>query len=127
MAVGIAQHALGAAFADPRLPAVTVDDYAEMSVKISVLSILEPTAVESFDELAAAVRPGVDGLLVTAGSRRGTLLPSVWEDLPDPAQFLDALWVKAGLSRRSWPTGLAVARYETEEFGDLGPRDPLST
>lgn len=122
LAVGVAKHALGAAFSDPRLPAVTTDDYTAMSVKVSVLSDLEPMTVESFDELVPAVRPGIDGLLVTAGSRRATLLPSVWEDLPNPARFLDALWAKAGLARGAWPPGLTVARYETEEFGDPGPR-----
>jgi AmmeMemoRadiSam system protein A len=122
LAVGVAQHALSAAFADPRLPPITVDEYAVMSVKVSVLSALEPMAVTSVAELLDAVAPGVDGLVVAAGSRRATLLPSVWADVPDPRRFLDVLWAKAGLTPGTWPADAAVSRYATEEFGDLGPR-----
>jgi hypothetical protein len=48
----------------------------------------------------------------------------VWHSLPRPEDFLDALWRKAGLRPGQWPAGLAVHRYEVEEFA--GPaRDHL--
>ena len=34
--------------------------------------------VDCYEDLLAAVRPGVDGLLLEAGPYRSTLLPSVW-------------------------------------------------
>ena len=122
LVVDVARHALAAAFADPRLPPVTRDDFAEMSVKVSVLTTPEPVRAASFDELVAAVRPGVDGLLVEARRHRATLLPSVWDHVADTDQFLGVLWQKAGLARGAWPAGVAVSRYTTEEFGDPGPR-----
>jgi uncharacterized protein len=122
LVVDVAHHALAAAFADPRLPPVTRDDFAEMSVKVSVLTTPEPIPAGSFDELGAAVRPGVDGLLVEARRHRATLLPSVWDHVADTDRFLGVLWQKAGLARRAWPAGVAVSRYTTEEFGDPGPR-----
>jgi AmmeMemoRadiSam system protein A len=122
LVVDVARHALAAAFADPRLPPVTRDDFAEMSVKVSVLTTPEPVPAASFDELVAAVRPGVDGLLVEARRHRATLLPSVWDHVADTDQFLGVLWQKAGLARGAWPAGVAVSRYTTEEFGDPGPR-----
>jgi uncharacterized protein len=122
LVVDVARHALAAAFADPRLPPVTRDDFAEMSVKVSVLTTPEPVPAATFDELVAAVRPSVDGLLVEAGRDRATLLPSVWDHVADTEQFLDVLWQKAGLVRGAWPAGVAVSRYTTEEFGDPGPR-----
>ncbi|HSO96043.1 MAG TPA: AmmeMemoRadiSam system protein A [Acidimicrobiia bacterium] len=124
LVVDVARHALDAAFADPRLPPVTRDDFAQMSVKVSVLSPPEPMAVSTFDELVAAVRPGIDGVLVDDGRHRATLLPSVWDHLPVPERFVEALWQKAGLARGAWPAGMAVSRYATEEFGDPGPRPP---
>ncbi len=48
---------------------------------------------------------------VAAQNRRATLLPSVWQQLPDPAEFLDALWRKAGLPRGYWSADLLVQRY----------------
>jgi AmmeMemoRadiSam system protein A len=122
LVVDVARHALAAAFADPRLPPVTRDDFAEMSVKVSVLTTPEPVPAASFDELVAAVRPGVDGLLVEARRHRATLLPSVWDHVADTDQFLGVLWQKAGLARGAWPAGVAVSAYTTEEFGDPGPR-----
>ncbi len=122
LVVDVARHALAAAFADPRLPPVTRDDFAEMSVKVSVLTTPEPLPAASFDELVAAVRPGVDGVLVEARRHRATLLPSVWDHAADTDQFLGVLWQKAGLARGAWPAGVAVSRYTTEEFGDPGPR-----
>ena len=122
LVVDVARHALAAAFADPRLPPVTRDDFAAMSVKVSVLTAPEPVPAASFDDLVAAVRPGVDGLLVEARRHRATLLPSVWDHVADTDEFLGVLWHKAGLARGAWPAGVAVSRYTTEEFGDPGPR-----
>jgi uncharacterized protein len=122
LVVDVARHALAAAFDDPRLPPVTRNDFEEMSIKVSVLTRPAPLSTATFDELVAAVRPGVDGLLVEAGRHRATLLPSVWGHVADAEQFLGVLWQKAGLARRAWPADVAVSRYSTEEFGDPGPR-----
>lgn len=112
----VAHNATAAAFDDPRMPPLTTDDFAVATVKVSVLSPLEAIEVGSEADLLAQVRPGVDGLLVAAASRRGTFLPSVWEQLPRPRDFLDGLWQKAGFEPRSWPDGLQVWRYQTDEF-----------
>lgn len=122
LVVDVARHALAAAFADPRLPPVTRNDFEEMSITVSVLTRPERLAAATFDELVATVRPGVDGLLIEAGRHRATLLPSVWGHVADIEEFLSVLWRKAGLARRAWPADVAVSRYDTEEFGDPGPR-----
>jgi len=118
LADDVAKNSIGAAFGDPRLPPVTWDDYAHMSVKISVLGPLVQIAVASGGELRRSVRVGVDGLLITAGRRRATFLPSVWEQVPDHDMFMRMLWEKAGLDAGDWPRTLEVFRYETVEFGD---------
>ena len=73
--------------------------------------------IASEGELIAQLRPGEDGLILEDGARRGTFLPKVWEALPDPAAFLAALKVKAGLPRDHWSAGLRVWRYGTDRFG----------
>jgi AmmeMemoRadiSam system protein A len=118
----VADNAVGAAFRDPRMPALTAFEFARMSLHVSVLSPPEPMAVSSRDELRSALEPGRDGLLVEAGRRRGTFLPAVWEQLADVDDFLDQLWHKAGLSPRAWPGRLRVWRYRATEFGVDGPR-----
>jgi uncharacterized protein len=122
LVIDVARHALAAAFADPRLPPVTVADYEAMTVKVSVLSAPRPIPATNHPELIERVRPGVDGLLVECEHRRATLLPTVWEHLRDPRAFLAALWEKAGLRPGTWPPRTRVARYRTDEFADDGPR-----
>ncbi|MCF8014581.1 MAG: AMMECR1 domain-containing protein, partial [Chromatiaceae bacterium] len=69
-------------------------------------------------ELLAAIEPGVDGLILSEGHRRGTFLPSVWEQLPTREEFLRHLKQKAGLAPDYWSPQIQVARYRTESFGD---------
>jgi AmmeMemoRadiSam system protein A len=124
LAVSVARHALGAAFADPRVPPLTHADYVEMSIKVSVLSEPVPLAASSAREVAHAVEPGVDGLVLAAPGYSSTLLPSVWRQLREVDDFLDALWAKAGLPPGAWLPGTRVLRYTTDEFGSPGPRPP---
>ena len=67
---------------------------------------------------AAQIRPGEDGLILQDGPNRGTFLPSVWESLPDPVQFLTHLKHKAGLAANHWSDRVEVYRYRTESFGE---------
>lgn len=127
LVVDVAHNAERAAFADPRLPAVTPAQFEVMDVKVSVLSPLEELAVHDARQLAAVVVPGVDGLLLDSRRHRGTFLPSVWEQLPTVDEFLSHLWHKAGLRPYAWPDDLRVLRYRTTEFGDPGPRAPIRT
>jgi AmmeMemoRadiSam system protein A len=120
LADDVAAHAYDAAFRDPRLPAVTSDDAALMTVEISVLGPLERLGVRSRQELAAMLRPGVDGLWINSREGRATFLPSVWDQIDGVDDFLDHLWMKAGIPHRRWPDDLEVDRYTVEEFDD-GP------
>jgi AMMECR1 domain-containing protein len=54
----------------------------------------------------------VDGVLLEFGGRRATFLPQVWEQLPEPRQFLTQLKRKAGLPADFWAEGLRLSRYE---------------
>lgn len=119
----VMQNAYKSAFADPRVPTVTAADFEVMTIKVSVLSPLEPLGdVPSAAALAAAVEPGVDGLLVDDGRRRATFLPSVWAKVHDPDEFVELLVRKAGLSTRRWSPATRAWRYTTVEVTDPGPR-----
>lgn len=114
------------AMRDPRLPPVSVDDWPELDVEVSVLSPAEPMRVTGREQLLALLRPGVDGLILTDGTRRATFLPAVWAKLTDPAMFLDRLLAKGGWPAGGWPPGLAVSRYRTAQFTDRAPRPALA-
>ncbi len=108
---------------DPRLPKVTEADWPELDVKVSVLTVPVPIPADDPDALVRALRPGIDGLLLTADERRATFLPSVWAKVPDPAEFLAALLDKGGWP--DWPDGMRALRYTSVEFADPAPRAAL--
>lgn len=112
----IVSNAYGAAFEDPRFRPITEDDLPDVSVHIAILGELSPIDVHSDAELIEEMRPGIDGVVLDDGRRRGTFLPAVWEKLPDRVAFLNHLKLKAGMAPGEWPSGLAVYRFEVEEF-----------
>jgi AmmeMemoRadiSam system protein A len=116
LALDVARSARLAAFEDPRLPAVTWDDLAAMSIKVSVLSALEPRPAGSFDELLGWLTTGVDGLVLASGDARATFLPSVWAAVSDPTEFVRHLLHKARLRERPWPSDLRAWRYTVDEL-----------
>jgi uncharacterized protein len=120
--VDVAEHALAAAFDDPRVPPIESEDFVAMTIEVSVLGTLQQLAVHDHQELAEALRVGKDGLLVVAPGHRATFLPSVWESVGDVDEFLAMLWRKAGLWPREWPKGIRVFNYEVDEFAADGPR-----
>jgi AMMECR1 domain-containing protein len=67
-------------------------------------------------DLVNKLRPGIDGLIIEEQGKRATYLPSVWEQLPDPEDFVAELRRKAGLDRSGWRADTKVMTYQTEEF-----------
>ena len=113
----VARSAHRAACADTRFERVLPHELAGLELKISVLSALEPLRVANEADLLAALRPGVDGLVLHEGGVRGaTFLPAVWESLPEPQAFVRELLRKAGLPERYWSSTLRFERYTSFEF-----------
>src|SRR3989442_11120104 len=65
----VADNALGAAFRDPRFPALTRDEWALCSVEVSLLSVPKPIRFADEDHLLALIRAGEDGLILEAAGR----------------------------------------------------------
>jgi len=112
----VAENAFSAAFRDPRFPPLREPEYAGLHIHISVLTPAEPMQFASEADLLRQLRPGTDGLILEDGWARGTFLPSVWESLPEPQEFLAHLKRKAGLPVGHWSDSLRIYRYTTESF-----------
>jgi hypothetical protein len=108
----VASNARSAALRDPRFPPLTPAEFDRVSVEVSVLSAPVLLPFGDHDELVAQLRPGVDGLILACEGRRGTFLPQVWEQLPEPEAFLAHLKQKAGLPPDTRTTRCTVWRYE---------------
>lgn len=107
------ENAYSAAFRDPRFPAITEPEFAEVEMHVSVLSIPEPITFASEQELMEQLRPGIDGLILSEQGRRGTFLPAVWDAVADAHEFLGHLKAKAGLPRNYWSDTIKAWRYTT--------------
>jgi AmmeMemoRadiSam system protein A len=111
----VARNAWRSATADPRFAPLREAELADLDVHVSVLSALEPVTAASERELLEQLRPGIDGMVLREGGRCATFLPAVWENLPDPREFLDQLRLKAGLPRGHWSPALRFERYTTRD------------
>ena len=112
--IDVCQNAYNAAFQDPRFKLVTLEEFDQLTLDISILSVPQKMYFSSEAELIKQLRPGIDGLILSDIGHRGTFLPSVWEQLPDPAEFLAHLKAKAGLPTNYWSSTLVVEHYTAE-------------
>ncbi len=119
--VDVAENAFAAAFRDPRFSPLTEAEWPDIEVHLSLLTVPEPMMFRDEADLVRQIQPGVDGLILQDGPNRGTFLPSVWEGLPDPVDFLIHLKYKAGLAANHWSGGMEVYRYHAESFGESDP------
>ena len=111
-------NARAAAFQDPRFKPLNFEELASTSVEVSLLSALEPMTFRDEPDALAQLRPGIDGLVLEWGSHRGTFLPQVWENLPEPRQFLRELKRKAGLAPDFWDAALRLSRYTVAKWAE---------
>lgn len=115
----VAKYAYSAAFHDCRFTPICRHELPRLQITISVLTPLRQIDATSEDEVIKRLRPGLDGVLLEDGMCRGTLLPSVWEDIPEPQEFLRRLKIKAGLSPGYWSKSIRLCLYETVCFSSL--------
>ncbi len=109
-------NAVAAAFRDPRFAPLGNQEFARVRVEVSELSRAEPLEFESESHALSLLRPHVDGLILEYGRQRGTFLPQVWENLPQPEQFLAQLKRKAGLPADFWHEDIRLSRYGVSKW-----------
>ncbi|MFT7514067.1 MAG: AmmeMemoRadiSam system protein A [Candidatus Omnitrophota bacterium] len=107
-----------AAARDRRFEPVTREELPDIRISLSVLT--EPTPLSFTDDadLAAKLRPGIDGLILKADDRRGTLLPVVWETLPDPLTFVRTTKHTAGWQADYASPILKAFVYQAEAWSE---------
>ncbi|MCC6579641.1 MAG: AmmeMemoRadiSam system protein A [Phycisphaeraceae bacterium] len=116
LAEDVAANAFAAAFRDPRFPPVTVAELVLLDFHLSILNPAQPMTVADEADLLRQLRPNVDGLILADGGYRATFLPAVWEQLPDPRDFLSHLKRKAGLLPEYWSPSMSFQRYTCQSI-----------
>lgn len=90
LALEIVNNAVSAGTRDPRFPPVRADELDELEYSVDVLG--DPETVDSPDQL----NPGVYGVIVSSGGRRGLLLPDL-DGVDTVEQQLDIARKKGGI------------------------------
>lgn len=112
----VKQNAIAAAFSDPRFKPLAASEYNEVCVEVSLLSPLTAMTVGNEEDALTQIQPGVDGIVLQCGDKRGTFLPQVWESLPEPRRFLEELKRKAGLPTDFWSDEIRLFRYHVDKW-----------
>lgn len=110
----VKEMAGAAAFQDPRFPPLSLEEWSDVDIEISVLTPLE--RVDSPSD----IRPGTDGTFIRRGPASGVLLPQVaTEQGWDRETFLTHTCRKAGLPRDCWrDPDTELYRFQAIVFGE---------
>ena len=93
----IISNAKAAAFQDPRFQPLSKDEFKNLEIEISVLTLPLPLEYNNIKDMKSKIRVGVDGVILKQGRHQATFLPQVWEQLPNFEEFFSHLCQKAGL------------------------------
>mgnify|MGYP000925228888 CR=1 FL=1 len=117
----VEENARNAAFRDPRFQPLGETELAGTRVEVSLLTPAEPLVFRDEAEALAQLRPNIDGVIFSAGRHRTTFLPQVWEQLPEPVDFMARLKQKAGLPSNYWGPDVRLERYTVKKWKEGEP------
>lgn len=109
-------NALAAAFHDQRFEPLSLSEWEQTRLEVSLLSPLQAMAFKDEAHALAQLRPGLDGIIFAWGPHRSTFLPQVWEQLPTPEIFMSQLKQKAGLPGDFWAPDVQLFRYSVNKW-----------
>ena len=112
-------NAVAAAVRDPRFPPVGPADLEELHLEVSCLTPPEPIVATCEADALRQLAPRVDGIILSYGGHRATFLPQVWEQLPEPRDFLHQLKKKAGLAVDFWAADIRISRYRVRKWCEI--------
>ncbi len=112
----VKSNAVAAALHDPRFLPLSRDEFDITAIEISLLSPTLPMTFRDEIDVLTQLRPQLDGVVFEYQSYRSTFLPQVWEQLPQPQQFMAQLKRKAGLPDDFWHEEIRLSRYSVTKW-----------
>jgi uncharacterized protein len=111
----IEEMAHAAAFRDPRFAPLSVQEFKDIDIEISVLSPIEP--VVSLDDIVV----GRDGIIARKGVYHGLLLPQVATEYNwTLEEFLSHTCMKAGMKPDAWRDGsVSFEKFSATIFSEI--------
>jgi len=111
----VQKNAVSAAFDDPRFAPLSEEEFSDIDIEISVLTVPEKLEYKDADDLLVKLEVGKDGVVLKKGYYEATYLPQVWDEIKEKKAFLGSLCMKAGMPADEWRKGeLEVLTYRVE-------------
>lgn len=114
----VLENAFAAAFCDRHFTALTDNELRGIRIEILLPSKLEAVDCASQLELTQLLRPKLDGLVIRDGSHHASLLPTAWESVRNPHDFINQLKQQAGLPLTYWSKNTQIFRFTTETISE---------
>jgi len=109
----VVHNAIYAAFGDRRFQPLQQDEYNDIDIEISALTV--PATVAS----AQDIRIGIDGVVLRKEGKSAVFLPQVAPEQGwDLETTLRHLSIKAGLASDAWQSGASFEVFQAEVFGE---------
>jgi AmmeMemoRadiSam system protein A len=93
----VVSNAKAAAFNDPRFKPLSVEEFENIEIELSVLSTPVRLPYDNLIDLKSKIKPGIHGVILKYKTHQATFLPQVWEQLPTFELFFQHLCTKAGV------------------------------
>ncbi|GIU22217.1 AmmeMemoRadiSam system protein A [Shewanella schlegeliana] len=106
------------AFNDLRFQPLVESQLTSLSIEISLLSKMQVVEVNEQSELQSYLKGTSLGLVLSEGDRKALFLPQVWQQLPEPKEFIEALKVKGGWDRGYWSSNMKVEVFSVTHFSE---------
>ena len=111
---GVIDAARSSAFSDPRFMPLSEEEFKEVVIEISLLTVPKKTTLK-------AIKEG-DGVIISQGLRKALFLPQVWEQLPNFDEFMSQLCMKAGLRSDCYnDSKTAFEKFSVEAWKEIKP------
>lgn len=111
LVLDVHNKARSSAYQDRRFMPLTEEQLDALTIEVSVLSPSKQLAVSSEKELIDYLQKNKVGVILSDNHHEALFLPQVWEQLPNPADFIRHLKVKAGWNSTYWSPTLSVRTF----------------
>lgn len=109
-------NARSAAFHDPRFKPLSLKEFEEISIEVSLLTDPQKLAYTDQKELKQLIRPNIDGVILRLENKQATFLPQVWKDLSNFDSFFNHLGHKAGIGNDPLSYHPEIYTYQVKKY-----------
>jgi AmmeMemoRadiSam system protein A len=112
----IVSNAKAAAFSDSRFKPLSVEEFDNIEIELSILSTPVVLQYDNLIDLKSKIKPGIHGVILKYQNHQATFLPQVWEQLPTFELFFQHLCTKAGVRIACLDDKAEIYVYEAQKI-----------